>query len=198
MSNTCSTSMRILNKDEYRVNKTKLHKEIADGAVFIHPTDTIYGIGCDATKPKSVEKIREIKERKTQPFSVIAPSSKWVRENCEITPQIEKWLNKLPGPYTIIVKLKKSSAVAQQVIPNKRTIGIRRPDHWISELATELGKPIVTTSANKVGGSFMTHIDNLHPEIKAKTNFILYEGEKKGRPSSIIDLTAGEGEIIER
>ncbi|MBD3361663.1 threonylcarbamoyl-AMP synthase [Candidatus Woesearchaeota archaeon] len=190
--------MRILNKDEYRVNKSKIHQEIEEGAIFIHPTDTIYGIGCDATNPKAVNKIREAKERQTQPFSVIAPSSKWVRENCEITPEVEKWIEKLPGPYTIIIKLKNTSAIAKEVIPGKKTIGIRRPDHWISELATELGKPIVTTSANKVGGSFMTNTDDLHCDIQKKIAFILYEGEKQGKPSSIIDLTTGEGEIIER
>ncbi|MBN1644880.1 threonylcarbamoyl-AMP synthase [Candidatus Woesearchaeota archaeon] len=190
--------MRVLNKDEYRVNKSKLHKEIEQGAVFVHPTDTIYGIGCDATNTEAVKKIREAKQRKTQPFSVIAPSSNWVRENCEITPQVEKWLNKLPGPYTLIVKLKKQNSISKEVMPGKKTIGIRRPDHWISELATEMGKPIVTTSANIVGHSFMTSLETLNPIIKAKMNFILYEGEKKGKPSSIIDLTLGEGEIIER
>lgn len=190
--------MRILNKDEYRVNRSRIHQEIAEGAMFIHPTDTIYGIGCDATNSETVKKIREAKERKTQPFSIIAPSSKWVHENCKVTPEVEKWINKLPGPYTIIVKLKNQKAVSPEVMPGKKTIGIRRPDHWISDLATEMNKPIVTTSANKVGESFMTNIENLHPDIKRKINFILYEGEKKGKPSSIVDLTAGEGEIIER
>lgn len=190
--------MRILNKDEYRVNKGRLMNEIEQGAVFIHPTDTIYGIGCDATNPEAVNKIRDAKQRKTQPFSVIAPSRDWVRANCEVTPEVEKWLSKLPGPYTLIVKLKNKNAVAREVNPDKETIGIRRPDHWISELATELKKPIVTTSANIVGHSFMTSIDDLNPDIKKKMSFILYEGEKKGTPSSIVDLTKGEGEIIER
>ena len=65
-------------------------------------------------------------------------------------------------------------------------------------IATEMGKPIVTTSANIVGQIFMTNVDNLNPDIKCKMGFILYEGEKKGKPSSIVDLTAGEGEIIVR
>jgi L-threonylcarbamoyladenylate synthase len=190
--------MRILNKDEYRVNKSRIHKEILEGAIFIHPTDTIYGIGCDATNAEAVKKVREAKERATMPFSVIAPSSKWVRENCEVTPAVEKWINKLPGPYTIIVKLKNMKAIAPETIQGKTTIGIRRPDHWISELATELNRPIITTSANITGHSFMTNMETLNPTIKAKMTFILYEGEKNGRPSSIVDLTVGEGEIIER
>jgi L-threonylcarbamoyladenylate synthase len=190
--------MRVLTKDEYRVNKSRIQKEIEDGAVFIHPTDTIYGIGCDATNEAAVKKIRDIKERKKLPFSIIAPSSNWVRENCEVTSEVEKWIEKLPGPYTIIVKLKKSSAIAPSVIPGKKTLGIRRPDHWISELSTEMNKPIITTSANKMGQGFMTSIENLNPNIKGRMGFILYEGEKKGKPSAIVDLTVGQGEIIER
>jgi L-threonylcarbamoyladenylate synthase len=190
--------MRILTKDEYRVNASRIHREIEQGAIFIHPTDTIYGIGCDATNEEAVKKIRSLKERKKLPFSIIAPSSNWVRENCEVTSEVEKWINKLPGPYTIIVKLKNANAIAKSVIPGKKTVGIRRPDHWISELATKMNKPIITTSANKMGEGFMTSIENLNPDIKGRMNFILYEGEKKGKPSSIVDLTVGEGEIIER
>ena len=66
------------------------------------------------------------------------------------------------------------------------------------ELATELNKPIITTSANITGQAFMTSMETLHPDIKKKMTFIFYEGEKNGRPSSIVDLTVGEGEIIER
>ena len=73
-------------------------------SIFIYPTDTIYGIGCNAEESKLVEKIREIKNRDKKPFSIIAPSIKWILENCETT---EKEISKyLPGPYTLILKKK--------------------------------------------------------------------------------------------
>ena len=188
--------MTTVNKDEYHVNKHRILRQIKEGAVFIHPTDTIYGIGCDATNEEAVEKIREAKQRKDLPFNVIAPSRKWVRENCEVNEEAEEWLAKLPGPYTIILKLKKDSAVAKNVNPSgDKTIGIRRPDHWISEITNDLEKPIITTSANITGKSFMTNMDNLDAEIKKKMKFIIYEGEKEGRPSTIVDLARKRGLI---
>tara|TARA_Y100000310_G_scaffold306937_1_gene348533 strand:+ start:826 stop:1041 length:216 start_codon:yes stop_codon:yes gene_type:complete len=62
------------------------------------------------------------------------------------------------------------------------------PDHWMQELVEELGVPIVTTSANKTGKEFMTSLENLDPEIKRGVKFIIYEGEKKARPSRLVNL----------
>jgi L-threonylcarbamoyladenylate synthase len=187
-------TMATVNKDEYHVNKSRILGQIKDGAVFIHPTDTIYGIGCDATNEAAVEKVRAAKQRKDLPFNVIAPSREWVRENCEVDEEAEEWLAKLPGPYTIILKLKETSNVAKNVNPSgDGTIGIRRPDHWISEMTNDLDKPIVTTSANITGKNFMTSMDNLDDNVKKKMNLIIYEGEKKGRPSTIVDLARKRG-----
>ena len=93
--------------------------------------------------------------------------------------------------------LKKDSAVANNVNPTDDTIGIRRPDHWISEMTNDLEKPIITTSANITGKGFMTSMDNLDLDIKKKMDMIIYEGEKKGRPSTIVDLARKKG-IIKR
>ncbi len=187
-------TMATVNKDEYHVNKSRILGQIKEGAVFIHPTDTIYGIGCDATNEAAVEKVRDAKQRKDLPFNVIAPSREWVRANCEVDAEAEEWLAKLPGPYTIILKLKETSNVAKNVNPSgDGTIGIRRPDHWISEMTNDLNKPIVTTSANITGKNFMTSMDNLDDNVKKKMNLIIYEGEKKGRPSTIVDLARKRG-----
>ena len=87
-------NMRVINKDEYHVNKHKILRQIEAGAVFIHPTDTIYGLGCDATNTEAVQKVRDAKQRKNLPFNVIAPSRDWVRANCEVDEKAEEWLAK--------------------------------------------------------------------------------------------------------
>ena len=171
-------------------------EQIRSGAVFIYPTDTIYGIGCNALDEKAVDKIRQLKGRPTNPFSIIAPSKGWVRRNCLINTEGEKWLNKLPGPYTLILKLKNKNAIAKSVNQGEGTIGVRIPNHWFSGVVQELGFPIVTTSANRSGRPFMTSIENLDSAIKDGVDFIIYEGEKKGRPSKIVNLV--EGKIKER
>lgn len=188
--------MQILTKAELQTRFAEIAERISKGAVFIYPTDTIYGIGCNALDKTAVDKIRTIKDRPTNPFSVIAPSKKWITENCIITKEAKEWLNKLPGPYTLILKLKNKNAIVKSVNQGEDTIGVRIPAHWISGVVQELGFPIVTTSANRAGRPFMTSLEDLDPAIEEGVDFIIDEGEKNGKPSKIIDLV--EGKIKER
>jgi L-threonylcarbamoyladenylate synthase len=101
-------------------------------------------------------------------------------------------LAKLPGPYTLIIKLKNKDVIAKNINPkNDGTLGIRVPDHWFHNLVEAINFPIITTSANRSGQPFMTSLENLDPEIEKGVDFIIYEGEKQARPSQIIDLVKG-------
>jgi len=188
--------MRILNFEELNLEKQSIIDSITKGAVFIYPTDTIYGIGCNSQLSDAVKKVRKIKSRAANPFSVIAPSLQWIRENCIVTKEGEEWLEKLPGPYTLIFKLK-NNCVAKEVNPGLKTLGIRIPNHWIRKIIEEAGVPVVTTSVNKSNEEYMTSLDDLDTEIKGSVDFALYEGEKEGKPSKIIDLTENV-RVIER
>lgn len=180
-------AMQIITESELNLRKGEIKKQILNGAVFIHPTDTIYGIGCDATSSKAVKKVRDLKGRPTTPFSVIAPSKDWIRANCIVDKKGEKWLKKLPGPYTLIFKTKQQ-CVAPEVNPGVDTLGVRIPKHWFAKFVEELNIPIVTTSANIAGNPFMTSIDDLDEKLKQGLDFAIYEGEKKGYPSTIVHL----------
>ncbi len=179
--------MRILTKEEFLKEKHYFFEEIENGALFIHPTDTIYGIGCNVLLETSVKKVRELKGRPTSPFSVIAPSAEWITQNCIISEKQKEYLELLPGPYTLILKTR-GQPVAKSVNNGIGTLGVRIPDHWISEAVSELGIPIISTSANKSGSDYMTYIEDLDPEIKDGVGFIVYEGVKEARPSKIIEL----------
>ena len=180
--------MRILNPDELKLEKENVVDEIIRGAVFIHPTDTIYGIGCNAQNSNAVKKVRLLKARASNPFSVIAPSVEWIYENCVVTKEGEEWLGKLPGPYTLIFKLKKE-CVAKEVAPGLKTLGIRIPNHWIKNIVAETNVPVVTTSVNRSNEDYMTSLEDLDPAIRSGIDFLLYEGRKEGKPSKLIDLT---------
>jgi len=190
--------MQIIIKEEFGLQKDAIVEEIGEGAIFIHPTDTIYGIGGSALLNDIAKEIRNIKKSYKQPFSVIAPSKQWIRENCIVPKEAVEWLVKLPGPYTLIFKRKKQNCVAEQVAPGLNTLGVRIPKHWFSRAVEEMGFPVITTSANITNNDFMTSLENLDVEIKKKLDFIIYEGEKKGRPSKIIDFTKEKTEIKER
>ncbi len=182
--------MEVLTKEEAELRSKEIVTKIMNGSIFIHPTDTIYGLGCNALDAGAVKKLRMLKERPKEPLSIWVPSLKWVKDNCD-TSKAEEWLNKLPGPYTLILRLKNKSAIAKNVAPDLDAVGVRYPNHWFKAVVEKAGVPIITTSANKTGQIFMTSLSDLDPEIKVKVEFMINEGEKKARPSKIVDLVKG-------
>ena len=189
---------KIITIGEFKKNEDEVLKEIKKGAIFIYPTDTIYGIGCDATNSKAVENVRKIKQRDARPYSVIAPSKEWIKKNCVLDNlQAKKWLNRLPGPFTLIFNLKHLKCVAKNITGNN-AIGVRIPDNWSAAIARDLNRPIVTTSANLTGEAYMTSLDDLNESIKNKVDIIIYEGEKRGRPSTLVNLTKDKPAVLKR
>jgi L-threonylcarbamoyladenylate synthase len=151
-------------------------------SVFIYPTDTVYGIGCDAEDEKLVEKIREIKKRDAKPFSVIAPSKKWILENCEVDESlIDKYL---PGAYTLILKKKKKDFLSS--VSDTEFLGVRIPDCDFTKVLQKTGKPIVTTSVNFSGENPANKINEIDSEILDKVDFVVDVGELSGTPSTIV------------
>ncbi|MFA5141753.1 MAG: L-threonylcarbamoyladenylate synthase [Candidatus Woesearchaeota archaeon] len=189
--------MRIINLQEAEQELMQILEQIEKGSIFIYPTDTIYGLGCDATNPKAVQKLRDIKGQQDRPFSVISPNIDWIKENCVVTKEAEDWFKKLPGAYTLILKTKGKN-IPKEVNLGQGTIGIRIPDSWIMGLVMRLGKPIITTSVNKTGEEFMINLDTLSTDIKSKCDFIIYDNEINGKPSTIVNLAQEKATIKER
>jgi L-threonylcarbamoyladenylate synthase len=188
--------MIVLNFDEYNLHQKTILKEMQK-TVYVYPTDTIYGVGCNALDEKLVARVRKIK-KSNQPFSIIVPSKDWIYKNCVVTEEAEEWIRKLPGPYTLIMQLKNKKAVARNIHNCNQepiTIGIRMPNHWFLAVVYQLKVPVVTTSANVTGNDFMTCLEDLDPLIRNKVDYVFYEGLKKGIPSTIIHLD-GEGVTV--
>jgi len=190
--------MIIYNKEEFDQKIESIANKIAEGALFVYPTDTIYGIGCDATNPIAVKRLRELKERYKRPFSIIVPEKRWIRENCNVEKNAVEWITKIPGPYTLIFSLNNKKAIASEVNMDDQTIGIRMIDHWVQKLAEVLGRPIVTTSANKVGANIMTSLDEMDRDIKAHIDFFIDGGKLKTKPSTLVNLTTEKENVEER
>ena len=184
--------MKIISKEEFLSQKNLFLTEFEKGKIFIFPTDTIYGIGCSATNPLSVDKVREIKQRDSKPFAVIAPSKDWIKENCLVSD--EKYLDKLPGPFTFIFKLKETKLAVDEILKGKTSLGVRIPDNWF---AKEITLPIVASSVNISGEDHAREVKDISLEIKEKVDYIIDCGALNGKPSTIIDVTT-EKEIIVR
>ncbi len=182
--------MRVYTKEEVEWNGADVLEGVIGGSLFIYPTDTIYGIGCNAMDNKAVARLKHLKQKPRESFlSVVVPSKDWIYENCSVSKEAETWLDRLPGAYTLILPLKNPKAVCKEVSPDGKSLGVRIPNHWIRGFVRELGLPLVTTSANIHGKMAMTSLDSLDPELKKGLHFAVYEGEKNGQPSQVIDLT---------
>jgi L-threonylcarbamoyladenylate synthase len=190
--------MEIISKDEFELKKDLYKKKLLDGAIFVYPTDTIYGIGCDARNYDAIKKIRKLKKRPKQPFSVIAPSKEWIIGNCLTTEGIEDWLEKLPGLYTFILNIDSKDVIANNVNPNDDSVGVRIPDNWFSKYVEFFGFPVITTAVNVSGKEFMTSMENLDDSFKGHIDFIIYEGEKHGKPSQLVDFRSEDIKLINR
>lgn len=159
-----------------------LEEEVLVGKIFIYPTDTIYGLGCNAMNENAVQKIREIKNRdKNKPLSIIAPSIEWIKENFITDMILEKYL---PGPYTLILKKKVMNFLSH--ISNSDSLGVRIPNSEFTKRIQGIGVPFITTSVNISGEPFANKISNIKPEILNKVDFIIDNGILSGKPSTLV------------
>lgn len=163
-------------------------KEIMENrGIIIYPTDTVYGIGGDATSLEVVQKIRKIKGvEKDRPLSVIMSDLKMIEDYCEVGFSEEIILKRfLPGPYTFILKLHRALPVTSDF-----TIGVRIPEHNFSNQLSELlGKPIVSTSANKKGENPPKSFEEIDKSILEKADIAVDGGVTRySGPSDVIDL----------
>ncbi len=161
-------------------------KEILDaikrGKIFIYPTDTIYGIGCNAFIKSAVNKIKKIKLRKNdQPLSIIAPSFDWIGQNLILDCDIHRYL---PGPYTLVLKKKYNNYLSY--VSKTNSLGIRIPDCDFIKIIQKSKAPFITTSVNLSGEPFATKISDIPDSILEKVDYVIDAGKLNGNPSTII------------
>ena len=158
------------------------------GGVLVFPTDTVYGIGCDATNNTAIERIYELKARDARkPLAVIMGGLEMARQWCDI-PRVDEWLmtGHLPGPYTFILKLKETLELAGQ----KKTIGVRVPAHaFVRKLAENFGKPIAATSANLSGEKDAWDFGEVDKGVRDASDLCIDGGQTAHKaPSTVVDL----------
>jgi L-threonylcarbamoyladenylate synthase len=171
------------------------------GGTIIYPTDTLYGLGCNALDEKAVAKIFEIKERHlSKPLIVIIRNLKWAYELAEVNKKNKEILSKIwPGKVTAV--LLKKEIVPDVVTSGQKTVGLRVPDYLLTdELLKLFGYPIISTSAN-ISGEEPTNdinkiIESFSKKIVRQPDLVLDAGIlPKASPSSILDLTGPKPKI---
>jgi L-threonylcarbamoyladenylate synthase len=170
------------------MNSQELKQKILQGKIFIYPTDTLYGLGCNALNKKSVSRIRDIKKRDNKPFSLIAPSFEWISKFLIVDVDLKKYL---PGKYTIILKKKNPEFLSW--VSDKETLGVRIPDNEFCFQVQKAGLPFITTSVNFSGEKPSISLEEIPEEIKSQVDIII-KGKVSGKPSILVI----EGKEIER
>jgi len=171
------------------------------GALVIYPTDTVYGLGCDITQSKSIEKIARIKGIKVEKnnFSFICTDLSNLADYTKpLSQPVFKLMKKaLPGPFTFI--LESNNKVPKLLNANKNQVGIRVPDNNIPrELVKELGNPIVSTSIYDLDDviEYTTDPELIYERFKNLVDIVIDGGYGNNVPSTIVDCTGDEIVIV--
>jgi len=173
---------------------------LRNGGVIIYPTDTVYGIGCDISKPKAVERIIKIKEMKPKEarFSFICSDLSHIADYARIDNSTFKLLKRnLPGPFTFI--LPGLSRVPDYFISKRKTVGIRIPDNSIIlELVKLLGNPILTTSLKDDDEviEYTTDPELIYEKYQDLVDIVIDGGYGGNIPSTIVDCTEAEPTLV--
>lgn len=174
---------------------------LKEGGVIIYPTDTVYGIGCDITKQRAIEKVALLKGIKPEKanFSFICYDMSHLSDYTKpIDNHIFKMMKRnLPGPFTFI--LEANNNVPKILKSNRKSIGIRIPDNnIIREIVNVLGNPILTTSlkADDQILEYTTDPELIYEDYKNLVDIVIDGGYGGNVASTIVDCTGGEPEII--
>ena len=171
------------------------------GGVIIYPTDTVYGIGCDITNQKAIErvcKIRGLKPEKSNLSFICYDLTDISQYTKPFDTAVFRILKKaLPGPFTFIFNA--SSQVPKLLSTKKKTVGIRVPDNNIvREIVKELGNPIVTSSIRDEDDiiEYSTDPELIYEKYQDLVDLVIDGGYGDNVASTVVDVTSGEFEVI--
>lgn len=192
--------IKIYNENPNEREIDKVVKVLQKGGLIIYPTDTVYGLGCDITNTKAMEKVAQLKGVKLDKanFSFICYDlsnlSDYVKQ---IDTPVYKILKKaLPGPFTFILP---SSTNLPKAFKNKKTVGIRIPDNnIIREIVKKLGNPIVSTSIYDEDDllEYTTDPELIYEKWENSVDIVIDGGYGSNIPSTVIDLSEGEITVL--
>ncbi len=170
---------------------------LSEGGVIIYPTDTIYGLGCDITNKSAIERIQRIKQRDAKkPMSFVCADVADISTYAHVSKFAFRILQRLlPGPFTFILPATKETP---RVLRSKqKTVGVRIPDHPVSTaLVRELGRPLLSTSANRSAEDALTDPVDLERELGKEVDLILECSILPVQPSTVVSLIDDEIEVL--
>jgi len=174
-------------------------KILQRGGIILYPSDTVWGLGCDATSKEAVEKIFSVKKRKKEKSFIILVSdqtmlAKYVKE---VSEKARRLIKTETQPLTIIYE--NVMNLPENIMAKDGSVGIRIPkDAFCLKLIEQFGKPIVSTSANVSGENIPANFLEISIEIKTQADYtVKYKQDEttQKKPSSVVKILP-DGEII--
>jgi tRNA threonylcarbamoyl adenosine modification protein (Sua5/YciO/YrdC/YwlC family) len=167
------------------------------GGLLAYPTDTYYGLGCDLSSKKGIERLYQLKGRdKKKPLSFLCPDLSDVAKYAHVSNFAYRTMKGLtPGAFTFIMEA--TRLVPDLMMSKQKQVGIRVPDApLVRELARLLGRPLVTTSATNTEGVPLTDAKDIKAELGHGLDLILDGGVTLNEPSTVISLIGDTLEIL--
>ena len=174
---------------------------LQDGGLIIYPTDTVYGLGCDIYQAKAIERLCQIRNIKPEKANLsficydLSHLSDFVKPIDNSLFRILK--HALPGPFTFI--LNANNKVPKLMHSNKKTVGIRVPDHPIARgIVNLLGNPIVSTSIHDDDDvlEYSTDPELIYEKYKDQVDIVIDAGYGELQASTVVDFTSDEPLIL--
>jgi tRNA threonylcarbamoyl adenosine modification protein (Sua5/YciO/YrdC/YwlC family) len=170
---------------------------LAQGGVIAYPTDTQYGLGCDLSQKKAIEKIYRLKQRSLKiPFSVICADLTHISEYARVSNFAYRTLKRLlPGPFTFVLP---GSRLMPQIMLTKRLeCGIRVPKHPIAlGLINALGRPLINTSARLPEQPYPNGALEVAEIFGGQLDAVVDGGPAPGQPSTVVSLIDDDPVIL--
>ncbi len=191
--------LKIYNENPNPREIEKVVSLLRDGGIVVYPTDTLYGMGCDALNVRAVEKICNLKGINPQKsnLSIICNDLSAISEYARVdTPTFKLMKRNLPGPFTFILA---TTSSLPRIYKNKKTVGIRIPDNpIIREFARVLGNPVLNTSVKDEGEEieYTTDPELIHDKWSDIVDIVIDGGYGGIEPSTVVDCTSDEPEIV--
>lgn len=179
-------------------NTENIKAVLQNGGLILYPTDTIWGIGCDATNAEAVDKIYTLKQRdKNKGFIILVDSIEMLKNYVEhIHPRIDTLLLHHTRPLTIIFE--KAKNLPANLVSPDGSIAIRVVmDDFCRDIITNFGKPLVSTSANISDEPFPSNFGEISSAVIEGVDYVFKQGryEKDIKTPSVIVKALEDGEL---
>lgn len=170
---------------------------LEEGGLLAYPTDTYYGLGCDLSSKKAIDRLYGVKNRdRKKPMAFLCPDLSDVSKYAKVSNFAYRIMKQLtPGPFTFV--LEATRFVPDMMQTRQKQVGIRVPQAPLMlEIARLLGRPIVTTSATDADGNVLIDAKAIKDELGNRLELILDGGVQHDEPSTVVSLIDDQIEVL--